>query len=471
MNNGEFWELSHVADGELHSELMRLLANGSRTEARILAHLAAVEERRLHLAAGSSSLFDYCCKRLSLSENEAFHRITAARLARRFPAIFGLVERRALHLTAVCLLRDYLTPNNHQELLAEAAGKTKLQVQELLARRFPRPDVASTIRKLPASREVPVSRDVPVSRALAMTEETTSSRSETAQATRPAPSSTTETTSGPPRAPLSSPAPAPAPAPAPMPTPTPARHAVIEPLSAARYRIQLNASPQLKAKLEQARDLLSHANPSGDLAAVIERALDLLLERTLKRRFAQTKRPRPSRSASRKGGENAEGNPEGVHENTPPQAAPEARGERRIGRRHIANATKREIATRVGRRCTFVGNDGRRCGATQFTQIHHHEPWARHGDDSLTNLRLLCASHNRLLAERDFGREFVAHRIRDRRVSPGAAQPGPPDAERPSLSAAHWIRQMTSCPPPPLARAAEQLPHGRQMRGERPCRA
>jgi hypothetical protein len=123
MDSGAFWELANVADRDLEVELARLLANNSRTEARIIAHLAAVEERRLHLEAGSSSLFDYCCRRLGLSENEAFHRITAARLARRFTAIFGLVERRALHLTAVCLLRDYLTPENHRELLDEASGK------------------------------------------------------------------------------------------------------------------------------------------------------------------------------------------------------------------------------------------------------------------------------------------------------------------------------------------------------------
>ena len=404
MNNGEFWGLNHVADGELQSELMRLLANGSRTEARILAHLAAVEERRLHLEAGSSSLFDYFCKRLALSENEAFHRITAARLARRFPDIFGLIERRAIHLTAVCLLRDYLTPDNHRQLLAEAAGKTKLQVLELIARRFPRPDVASTIRKLPAP------RDVPASRALAVREETTPSKSDLGQATRPSPSSTTDVasnvTSEPPSVQVSK--------------PTPACNAVVEPLSSARYRIQLNASPQLKAKLEQARDLLSHSNPSGDLAAVIERALDLLLERTLKRRFAQTKRPRPSCSANRKVGSNAEGNPEVVHGDTQ---------QRRTGRRHIANATKREIAARDGLRCTFVGSDGQRCGATQFTQIHHQEPWARHGDDSPTNLRILCASHNRLLAEQDFGRQLVANRIQKRRVSPGVSQAGPPETE------------------------------------------
>src|SRR5258706_9752391 len=152
MNSGAFWKLGGVTDRDLEVELTRLLASGSRTEARIIAHLAAVEERRLHPEAGSSSLFDYCTRRLGLSESEAFHRITAARLARRFPAIFGLIEQRAVHLSAVCLLRDYLTPDNHRELLEEAAGKTKVQVQELLARRFPRPDVASPIRKLPPPR-------------------------------------------------------------------------------------------------------------------------------------------------------------------------------------------------------------------------------------------------------------------------------------------------------------------------------
>jgi hypothetical protein len=45
MSGGEFWELGHIADRELESELARLLGSGSRTEARILAHLAAVEER------------------------------------------------------------------------------------------------------------------------------------------------------------------------------------------------------------------------------------------------------------------------------------------------------------------------------------------------------------------------------------------------------------------------------------------
>src|SRR4051794_22005549 len=146
MESRDFWRLAEISDTRLRSGL----AAGYRTEARIIAHLAEVEQRKLHLKDGSASLYDYCTRILCLSNSEAFHRITASRVARKFPVVFRLIEQRQLHLTAVCLLRDYLTPENHRELLAEASHKTKWQVQELLARRFPRPDVESRVRKLPA---------------------------------------------------------------------------------------------------------------------------------------------------------------------------------------------------------------------------------------------------------------------------------------------------------------------------------
>src|SRR4051812_28987052 len=100
MENRGFWELGHMSDDQLHSGLATLLVNGYRTEARIVAHIAEVEERKLHLKDGSESLFGYCITALGLSNSEAFHRITAARIARRFPIVFGLLEQRALHLTA-----------------------------------------------------------------------------------------------------------------------------------------------------------------------------------------------------------------------------------------------------------------------------------------------------------------------------------------------------------------------------------
>src|SRR5690349_3297892 len=148
----EFWKLSAVSDEQLLQGLDGLLTGGARLEARIVAHLAEVEERRLHLKAATSSLFDYCLRRIGLSEGEAFHGITAARLARRFPIIFKLLEARSIHLSALRLLRDHLTIENHRELLACASGKSKKEVELLVAGLAPRPDTPSRIRKLPAPR-------------------------------------------------------------------------------------------------------------------------------------------------------------------------------------------------------------------------------------------------------------------------------------------------------------------------------
>jgi len=152
MENRGFWVLGQVPDERLRGSLRELLTAGYRTEARIIAHLAEVAARRLFLKEGSESLFAYRVGPLGLSNSEAFHRITAARIARRFPIVFTLLEQRSLHLTAVCLLRDYLTAENHRELLNEATHKTKWQIQELLARRFPRANATSGVRKLPAPR-------------------------------------------------------------------------------------------------------------------------------------------------------------------------------------------------------------------------------------------------------------------------------------------------------------------------------
>ena len=71
-----------------------------------------------------------------------------------------------------------------------------------------------------------------------------------------------------------------------------APRARIEPLSEARYKVQLTASAELKAKLERACDLMRHRNPSGDLAVVFDAAMDLLLAKLEKERLGKVKAPR-----------------------------------------------------------------------------------------------------------------------------------------------------------------------------------
>jgi 5-methylcytosine-specific restriction endonuclease McrA len=75
--------------------------------------------------------------------------------------------------------------------------------------------------------------------------------------------------------------------------------------------------------------------------------------------------------------------------------------------RHIPAAVQNEVFIRDKGCCTYVGNTGKRCGSTQALQIDHIEPFSRGGTNAASNLRLLCAKHNRLAAEDLFGPGYV----------------------------------------------------------------
>jgi hypothetical protein len=151
-------------------------------------------------------------------------------------------------LSGIAKLAPLLTEDNRETLLARAVGKTKRQIEELLAELTPKPDVPATMRKLPERREK--------------------------TKTTPAPQL------GPDRVEKLTPAPA------------PAKLAVVEPLAPARYKVAFTASAELHDKLERLRALMRSKVPDGDLASIIEEAVTEKLERIESKRFGKTKAPR-----------------------------------------------------------------------------------------------------------------------------------------------------------------------------------
>ena len=140
------------------------------------------------------------------------------------------------------------------------------------------------------------------------------------------------------------------------------------------------ASGKSKREVEAllaARFPMSHANPTRDLAVVVERAVDALLVQLEKKRLARAKRPRPEQTA------------------------------RKAKSRRITNATRRRVFERDGLGCTYVSPDGRRCEARAFLELDHAEPAAIGGGDEAHNLRVRCRAHNQLWAEQAYGREHV----------------------------------------------------------------
>jgi hypothetical protein len=141
--------ISRLSDRQLLDSLAAALRRQRTALAEIIVHLSEVEERRLHLKAAQSSMFNYCVQRLDMSEDEACRRIDLARLTKRFPALLTEVANGQISLSVALLLKPVLSVVNCTELLAAVRGLSIRQVREHLAARFPQPDVASNIRKLP----------------------------------------------------------------------------------------------------------------------------------------------------------------------------------------------------------------------------------------------------------------------------------------------------------------------------------
>ncbi len=149
MKSADFSSLGKLTDGALLSELHRVTRAHRGLTAELVAHLAEMEARKLHLREACSSLFAYCTERLGFSEDEACRRIEAARLARRFPCIYDRLETGRVSLSVLGRLKSVLTEENAQELLDAVSGKSVRDAERVLAARFPKPDVADSIRKLP----------------------------------------------------------------------------------------------------------------------------------------------------------------------------------------------------------------------------------------------------------------------------------------------------------------------------------
>jgi hypothetical protein len=254
------YSLSHLSDYVLIRELAEFAGNERCATAGLLARIAEVDARRLYLPAGYPSMYLYCVHELRLSEDAAYKRIRVARTARRFPVIFhGLADGR-LNLTSVVLLTPYLTEQTADELLSAARHKTKSEVEQLLAERFPRSEMLGLVEAIPTPRAG------------------TEIHNEAAnwlqnRLARPRPAR--------PGGEL-----------VPEPVGTPACRSKIAPHAPERFAIHAMIGQGAHEDLRQAQALLSHQLPSGDIGAVLERALRSLVVDLEKRRFAATARPR-----------------------------------------------------------------------------------------------------------------------------------------------------------------------------------
>jgi hypothetical protein len=164
-------------------------------------------------------------------------------VCRRFPEAFERVASGDLHLSALCALSPQLNPANASELFAACCRKSRRQIEELIAARFPRPDVREQIRRLPVR-----AHDAPPTRGEAP------------------------------------------------------RHREFEPLSVDRFGVHFTADAGLRELIERAQALASHRLPKGDLASLMKLVFGTFVRHEEKRRFAVGRKPRAARGEEKAAG-------------------------------------------------------------------------------------------------------------------------------------------------------------------------
>jgi hypothetical protein len=142
------YSLEHLSDDDLHLGTRRLIGRSNQLLAGLLAHLAEVEARGIHRERACASLCSYCIYELRMSEDEASRRARASKIAREFPILFEQVAAGEIHLTGILLLGPHLTQDNHRDVLARAKHRTKSEIERLVRRLNPLPDVQALVEPL-----------------------------------------------------------------------------------------------------------------------------------------------------------------------------------------------------------------------------------------------------------------------------------------------------------------------------------
>ena len=307
-----------------------------------------MSRRKGHLECGYKNLFDYCVRRLQLSEGSVALRIQVANVSRRFPQLLIALAENRLSLTVAGLLAPVLTESNVERLLGDCAGMTKREAEECLVTLQPKPVFAPSIRKLPS----PASQR---------------------QATSPSPAPLPQETRSTPRVSPS----------------------ILQPARPELFNFRFAADRKFKDKFERLAEVLDVQNPQHHMAEIMEQALDVALDR----KDVQRKRARRLQRVS-KG--NKKSRPDKVFAKS----------------RYIPSEVRERVQERAGYQCQYRGPDGTRCRSRTGLQVEHLRPFALHRSHDEGLLRLHCAPHNRLSAERVFGVAFIQEKIDASRRKP-----------------------------------------------------
>ncbi len=194
----------------------------------------------------------------------------------------------------------------------------------------------------------------------------------------------------------------------------------IEPCQPDLYNLRFAADKAFMDKLQRAAEVSGAGDAGRDMARILERALDTYLEKNDPRK----RQERREKRAARKAHAEAEAVVEGV------EVA--AGGQGVACSRTISVPVRDRLLIRAEHQCEYRSSDGLRCSERSRLEIDHIVPWGLGGSNEEGNLRVLCAPHNRLHADRCYGTEFMDQIESARSMSAQQADSSQPAQRQPA---------------------------------------
>ncbi len=366
-----FATLERLSTEELDASVEKLVRAEKRNVALVIAHIAEMSRRKAALERGYKNLFDYCVRRLNLSEGSVARRLQVANVSRRVPQILVALAQNRMSLTVAGLLAAHATEDTVEKLLADCAGSSKREVEEYLVTLKPKPVFEPSIRRAPSRGHAAIP---------------------------PTPAQTIR------------------PAAAPDLRPVTMSPPILEPAQPDQFNFRFAADRAFKEKFERLAEVLGVEHPSKYMAEILEQAVDIALDKKdLKR-----KRERRLQREARRAGDSDKrpaGKPcPGKIPVTNPAPAP-------APSRYLAAEVRERVHARAGHQCEYLGQDGTRCRSRTGLEIEHTRPFALFRNHDERFLKLFCGPHNRLSAERAYGAAFIQDKIDASRRS-AEARPG-----------------------------------------------
>ena len=119
---------------QIHERALEVSARYKRAEADLIEILQQVEQHRVFVERGYSSLFQYVVKELGLSESVTYNLISVARKAREVPELKAELQKGTITLSNARKIAPVLTMENRAEWLQKASDLSQRQLEKEIVR-------------------------------------------------------------------------------------------------------------------------------------------------------------------------------------------------------------------------------------------------------------------------------------------------------------------------------------------------